>query len=307
MHIADFSVGMLGANGVVGGGFGIATGRGARAAAAGLGRGRRLLLRRQRGQPGRLPRERELRRGPPPAGRLRVRGQRLRDVDALGALDRAGADLRPGAGVRLPGRGRGRHGRGRHAVGRGAPPWSGRAPATGRRSSWPPATGSAATTSGTRRTTAARTRQRDVAGPRPGGDVPGPARRGRDPDRRRTPTRSWPRKRPGSPPRSRPPKPRRCPTRPRRGPTSMADPAPPAGPPPATASDRRRARAHLRGRAQRGAARGDGARPGRVLHRRGHRGLGRRRRVRRHPRAWSRRSGRSGSATRRCRRRGSSG
>ena len=48
---------MLGANGIVGGGLGIATGAALGAAAAGHGRRRRLLLRRRRAQPGHLPRD----------------------------------------------------------------------------------------------------------------------------------------------------------------------------------------------------------------------------------------------------------
>ena len=55
MHIADFSLGILGANGIVGGGLPIATGSGSRPR-AGPGRSDRLLLRRRRVQPGRAAR-----------------------------------------------------------------------------------------------------------------------------------------------------------------------------------------------------------------------------------------------------------
>ena len=56
MHIADFAVGMLGANGIVGGGLPIASGRRARRAARRQGQRRGLLLRRRRRRRGRVPR-----------------------------------------------------------------------------------------------------------------------------------------------------------------------------------------------------------------------------------------------------------
>ena len=101
---------------------------------------------------------------------------------------------------------------------------------------------------------------------------------------------------------SRPPKRAPLPDPPRPGPTSMADPTP--------ASVRRRRRLAmltLRGRAQRGAARGDGARSARLLHRRGHRRLGHGGGVYGVTRGLVEEFGPSASATRRSRRRGSSG
>ncbi len=77
MHIADFSVGMLGANGVVAAGMPIAVRRGARAEDPAPAADRGLLLRRRRDQPRAVSRSPELGRGLPAAGAVRLRGQPL--------------------------------------------------------------------------------------------------------------------------------------------------------------------------------------------------------------------------------------
>ena len=78
MHIADFAVGMLGANGIVGGGLPIATRRRARRPARRQGRRRGVLLRRRRGRRGRVPRGAQHRVGVEAADRLRLREQPVR-------------------------------------------------------------------------------------------------------------------------------------------------------------------------------------------------------------------------------------
>ena len=84
MHIADFSVGMLGANGIVGGGFGIATGAALGLHMSGSDNVVLCFFGDSAHQPGRLAGERQLRRDPPTPGDLRLRGQRVRHVDAVG-------------------------------------------------------------------------------------------------------------------------------------------------------------------------------------------------------------------------------
>ena len=54
LHLADFSVGSLGESGIVGSSIPIATGAGCRARCCGNGRVALALLRRRRGQPGRV-------------------------------------------------------------------------------------------------------------------------------------------------------------------------------------------------------------------------------------------------------------
>ena len=103
MHIADFSVGMLGANGIVGRGLRDRNRRRARRSRARRPTASRSLLRRQRRQPGLVPRGANLRRSigccrasmsaRTTASRCRCRSR---------AVDRARADRRPGAGVRVP-------------------------------------------------------------------------------------------------------------------------------------------------------------------------------------------------------------
>ena len=104
MHIADFSVGMLGANGVVAGGFGLVAGAALERAAAQDRSGRGVLLRRRRDQPRSVPREPQLVRDLEPAGDLRPREQPVR----LDHLDRRDDEDR---------RRRAARGRLRHTVG----------------------------------------------------------------------------------------------------------------------------------------------------------------------------------------------
>ena len=78
MHIADFAVGMLGANGIVGGGLPIACGRRAGRPARGQGQRHGVLLRRRRGRRGRVPRGAQHRLGVEAAHRLRLREQPVR-------------------------------------------------------------------------------------------------------------------------------------------------------------------------------------------------------------------------------------
>ena len=77
MHIADFSVGMLGANGVVAAGMPIAVGAAHALKLQRRARSRRLLLRRRRDQPRAVPRGAELGRDLRAAGAVRLRGQPL--------------------------------------------------------------------------------------------------------------------------------------------------------------------------------------------------------------------------------------
>jgi pyruvate dehydrogenase E1 component alpha subunit len=72
MHIADFAVGMLGANGIVGGGLPIACGAALAAQLEGTGRRHRVLLWRRRGRRGRVPRGAQYRDGVEAAHRLRL-------------------------------------------------------------------------------------------------------------------------------------------------------------------------------------------------------------------------------------------
>ena len=82
MHIADVEKGMLGANGIVGGGIPLACGAALTAKTLAHGRRRRLLLRRWRRQPGHVPRGPESRRDLESARGLCLRKQRLCRVDA---------------------------------------------------------------------------------------------------------------------------------------------------------------------------------------------------------------------------------
>ena len=81
MHIADLSKGMLGANGIVGGGPPLVCGVGPHRQGQGLRSGRRLVHRRRRLQPGDLSGEPQPGRGVAPAGRLHRGEQRLCRVD----------------------------------------------------------------------------------------------------------------------------------------------------------------------------------------------------------------------------------
>ena len=78
MHIADFSIGMLGADGIVGAGLPIATRRGPGRPAGGRGQRRRRLLRRRRLPGGRVPRGAQSGRHLEAAPALRLREQPLR-------------------------------------------------------------------------------------------------------------------------------------------------------------------------------------------------------------------------------------
>ena len=94
MHIADFKVGMLGANGVVGANILIAVGAAHAVRLKKGGEGRRLHFRRRRHQPRAVPGGAQLgERGA--ADPVRVRGQRLCGDDA-----HAGDDRRRGPGAR---------------------------------------------------------------------------------------------------------------------------------------------------------------------------------------------------------------
>ena len=78
MHIADFAVGMLGANGIVGGGLPIACGAALAAQLEGKGDVDGVLLRRRRGGRGRVPRGAQHRLAVEAADRLRLREQPVR-------------------------------------------------------------------------------------------------------------------------------------------------------------------------------------------------------------------------------------
>ena len=82
MHIADVEKGMLGANGIVGGGIPLACGAALTAKTLRHRRCRGLLLRRRRRQPGHVPRGAQPGRDLEPPGRLCLREQRLRRVDS---------------------------------------------------------------------------------------------------------------------------------------------------------------------------------------------------------------------------------
>ena len=92
--------------------------------------GRRLLLRRGSGERGRLPRGPQLRRRPAAAGRLRLREQPLRRLDAVRARVASRRRRRARGGLRRSGAHRRRDGRARRAGGDGG---SGRRRARGRR------------------------------------------------------------------------------------------------------------------------------------------------------------------------------
>ena len=100
MHIADFSVGMLGANGVVAAGIPIATGAAHALKIARSDRHRRLLLRRRRDQPRAVPRRPELGAGLPAAGAVRLRGQPDRGHHAHAHDDRRRRRRRARRGAR---------------------------------------------------------------------------------------------------------------------------------------------------------------------------------------------------------------
>ena len=119
MHVADVEKGMLGANGIVGGGYPARLRCRADREDPRQRRGRGLLLRRRRREPGDVPREREPGRDLEAAGRVRLREQRLRRGDAvrLPLLGRGRRD--PRAGLRHPRRGRRRAGRARGVRGAG--------------------------------------------------------------------------------------------------------------------------------------------------------------------------------------------
>ena len=80
MHIADPTLGIFGANGIVGAGLPIAVGRRDRGAAARRRQRRGGVLRRRRGRARHVPRSGQPRRGVAAAGDLLLREQRLRRV-----------------------------------------------------------------------------------------------------------------------------------------------------------------------------------------------------------------------------------
>ena len=104
MHIADFSVGMLGANGVVAAGMPIAVGAAHALKLRRRSPDRRLLLRRRRDQPRPVPRGAQLGRDPRAAGALRVRGQPLVGDHADRRDDRGRGRAGARAGDRRAGR-----------------------------------------------------------------------------------------------------------------------------------------------------------------------------------------------------------
>ena len=111
MNIVDPDHGLIGCFGIVGGSIAAATG--AALALTGTRRDRGRILRRRRDEPGVLLRVPQLREGARPAGRLRLREQRLRRVHADGGRHGA-ADRRAGGGDGIadaPGRRDGRVGR----------------------------------------------------------------------------------------------------------------------------------------------------------------------------------------------------
>ena len=122
MHIADFSVGMLGANGVVARRHPDRGRRGAGPQDAEVRRDRGLHVRRRRDQPRSVPRRAQLGGAVQAAGAVRVRGQRRRGVHARRQRHgRAGRD-RPRQGARRRGdhrRRQQRDGGGRCGAGRG--------------------------------------------------------------------------------------------------------------------------------------------------------------------------------------------
>ncbi len=128
MHIADHANGNLGANAIVGGSTGIATGAAFSREAARHRPGGRLLLRRRRARPGAALRGDEHGGALDAAGGLRLREQPLQRVHALPRGDRR-VDSRPAEGVRHPGR-RGRRA-GRAGRPRGGEPSSSSARARG--------------------------------------------------------------------------------------------------------------------------------------------------------------------------------
>ena len=87
MHIVDYSLGILGANGIVGAGLPIATGSALGAVIAGKDDVTAGVLRRRRLQRGHLPRVAQPRGSVEIAGGLRMREQRLRRVHSDGDRD----------------------------------------------------------------------------------------------------------------------------------------------------------------------------------------------------------------------------
>ena len=149
MHIADPTIGIFGANGIVGAGLPIAVGRRDRGAAAARRQRRGRVLRRRRGGARHLPRSGQPRRGVAAAGDLLLREQRLRRV--LARVDPARGAARA-ARRRLRRRlRRGRRQRRRGDRGRDARRWSRRrAPDAVPSSSRRPPTAGTVTTKATR-------------------------------------------------------------------------------------------------------------------------------------------------------------
>ena len=108
MHIADLSKGMLGANGIVGGGPPLICGTRPGRQAQGHRRGRRGVLRRRRQQPGHHAGVHEPGLGVEPAGHLRGREQRVRRVHGQHLVGGQRQHRRPRGRVRHARRHRGR-------------------------------------------------------------------------------------------------------------------------------------------------------------------------------------------------------
>ena len=160
MHFYDVPTGNFGGDGIVGGHLPVAAGMGYAIRLRESDQVVPVLLRRRRGQRGRLPRGAERERPVGPAGRVHHREQPLRD----GHLDRPGVlgqgPLPARQRLRHPPHRRQRDGHPRRARGRSARRSSGRARTSSPRSSRPRPTATAATPCPTRASTGPRRRSR---------------------------------------------------------------------------------------------------------------------------------------------------
>ena len=150
MHIADVDKGILGANGIVGGGMGIATGAGLSAKLLGNGRVSVCFFGDGALNQGILHESMNLAADLEAAGRLRLREQPVRDVGAGPGHDGRGRPVRPRRGLRHPRRRTSTAWTCWPSSGPPARPSSGRGPARARASSSPRPTASSGTTSATR-------------------------------------------------------------------------------------------------------------------------------------------------------------
>ena len=135
MHVADLSLGFLGAISIVAGGMPIAVGSGLSAQVRGYRSGHGLLLRGRSRQPRKLRGGAECRSDLEASRHLRLREQSVERVHADGESDGGALHRRPGRRLRHARPGRGRERRGGRLRRRSATRPGGRAPARGRRSS----------------------------------------------------------------------------------------------------------------------------------------------------------------------------